>query len=335
MDNNIAFSSFEAVRLNECLQKSLSEHLFLTCNYDPDTMFVPINEDAKFILAVNNMYKFLVDAGICNYLQGSFGIDFKRLYRINEIIQYINALRTVFAHNVNQINGTVKECELVEKWCLDITGKKLVDTEKEYKKVLVGVRDFGKESVHILTDFIKYVSGLPDNKKRQIIKEWEKLIIKFYKRPNSRNILEGQLVMYYRSQVSGVNSREKMYIAETVKNMMTYKKDIDDLQNILAYLNRVASGRQNSNLNKKINEIENKIKELEDKKEVNNEIIKRFVRKKNCSWMFAYYDYYLEEKLLETIEYKILNNSSNTSLLPQDIVLETIKEDFENVEVYT
>ncbi len=334
MDNNIAFSSLEAVRLNEHLQKALSEHLFLTCNYNPDIIFIPINDDARFILGVNNMYKFLHDAGICDILPNSFGKKYNKLVRISEIARYINALRTVFAHNVNQINGNVNERELVEEWCLDITGKELIDTEEEYKKVLGGIKIFGNESVRILNDFIKSINRFSDVEKHQTIKEWEKLIIRFYRRPSSRNILEGQLKMYYRTQVSSVKKNETMYIAETVKNMMTYKKDIDELQNTLDFLDSIKVSKVSSSFRAKRIEIENKIKDLKEKREANKEKVKSFSRS-NSTGSYAYYNYYLEKILLETIENKILNNPNNTSLLPQNIVLEIIKEDFDNVQIYS
>lgn len=334
MDTNIAFSSSEAIRLNEYLQTSLSEHLFLTCNYEPKTIFTPISEDAKFITAVNNMYKFLVDAGICNNLYNSFKKEYNNLDRIDRIIKDIRNLRTVFDHNINQLNGNDKVSQSVEEWCHDVLGKKFDNTEEEYKKVLWRVKDYGKESVRILTSFIEYISGLKVNEKRQIIKDWEELIIKFYKRPSSKTILEGQLFMYYRSQVSEVKRGEKIYIVQTVKNMMTYKKNIEDLQFILKRLNEIESSNPSDSFKEQRIKIEKQIKEFEDKKEaIRKAISEKLGRKNDGLTDYDYYNYYLNEKLLKTIENKILNNTSHISLLPQNIILETIKDDFKNVQI--
>ena len=68
MANNILWSSEESVRLNKKIQDNIAKHLFLTCNYEIGPLQQVISEDAKYLTAVLNLYKFLIDSSIINKL---------------------------------------------------------------------------------------------------------------------------------------------------------------------------------------------------------------------------------------------------------------------------
>lgn len=40
MNNNIAFSSMEAENLNKMVCDTIAEHLFILCNYNPESVLV-------------------------------------------------------------------------------------------------------------------------------------------------------------------------------------------------------------------------------------------------------------------------------------------------------
>ena len=137
-----------------------------------------------------NMYKFLVDAGICNNLR-SIGKKYSINYdyvRLENIVKNINSIRSTLGHNLDERNGTEEDKEAVEQWFLKVVGKKQLTNAEEYKKVVEEIEKYGEESVAILTDFIEAVGK--SGKKNEIIEEWENLIINFYKRSNSKKIFE-------------------------------------------------------------------------------------------------------------------------------------------------
>ena len=156
MNENIAFSQIEAEKLNKKVCDSLAEHLFILCNYNPDSIIV-FSEDARFMQAALNMYKFLVDAGICNNLQAigkkySINYDYARL---ENIIKNVNSIRTTLGHNLDERNGTEDDKKVVEQWFLKVVGKKQLTNEEEYKKAVKEIEKYGEDSVVILTNFIE------------------------------------------------------------------------------------------------------------------------------------------------------------------------------------
>lgn len=72
-------------------------------------------------------------------------------------------------------------------------------------------------------------------KKSEIIREWEKLIIKFYKRPNSKNIIEGQIMLAFQSRLGNTQKISKVIVASWVEKMFFYREKllINNLQEIM------------------------------------------------------------------------------------------------------
>lgn len=145
MNENIAFSPIEAEKLNKKVRDTLAEHLFVLCNYNPDSIMV-FSEDARFMQASLNMYKFLVDAGICNNLR-SIGKKYSINYdyvRLENIVKNINSIRSTLGHNLDERNGTEEDKEAVEQWFLKVVGKKQLTNAEEYKKVVEEIEKYGE-----------------------------------------------------------------------------------------------------------------------------------------------------------------------------------------------
>ena len=264
MNENIAFSPIEAEKLNKKVRDTLAEHLFVLCNYNPDSIMV-FSEDARFMQASLNMYKFLVDAGICNNLR-SIGKKYSINYdyvRLENIVKNINSIRSTLGHNLDERNGTEEDKEAVEQWFLKVVGKKQLTNAEEYKKVVEEIEKYGEESVAILTDFIEAVGK--SGKKNEIIEEWENLIINFYKRSNSKKIFEGQLILAYQSRLGNARNSSKVNVASWVKRMFFYKEQsqISNLQEIMRKSSFSSSVLKN--IGEKIDENEKIINEKKDK----------------------------------------------------------------------
>lgn len=324
MNENITFSPKSAEKLNEKVNSSIATHLFLLCNYNPDSISI-FSEDAKFMQASLNMYKFLVDAGICNNLKGlqkkyNITYDYKK---IDAIIKNVNAIRTTLGHNVDERNGTDDNRKIVEQWFLSIVGKKQLNDSKEYGKALKEIERYGDECISILTVFIDAVGK--SDRKSELIKDWEKLIIDFYKRPNSKNIFEGQLMLAYQSRVGAGSMVTKFDVASWVKEMFFYKEQsqIDNLQEIVRKTSLAKSAL--SDINAKILDNERSIAKKES-------CIAEFAKKNVDSLrMFDYWDYYLY--IIPNKIQSHLDSGQISSLLPQDVVQQIIEEDFDNVPI--
>lgn len=324
MNENIIFSPKKAEELNKMVNSSIAEHLFLLCNYNPDSIAI-FSEDAKFMQASLNMYKFLVDAGICNNLKGlrkKYNITYDYM-KIDNIIKNINAIRTTLGHNVDERNGTDDSRKTVEQWFLSIVGKKQLNDFKEYEKALKEIERYGDECISILTAFIE-IAGKSD-RKCELIKDWEKLIIDFYKRPSSKNIFEGQLMLAYQSRV-GVGGRgTKIDVANWVREMLFYEEQsqIDNLQEIV---------RKSSFSASVLRKVEAKIEDNEKNIAEKKSCIARFVKRNIDSLrIFDYWDYYLYMIPNKIQDY--MDSGRIFSLLPQDVIQQIIEEDFKNVPI--
>ena len=308
MNENIAFSPIEAEKLNKKVRDTLAEYLFVLCNYNPDSIMV-FSEDARFMQASLNMYKFLVDAGICNNLRS--------------IVKNINSIRSTLGHNLDERNGTEEDKEAVEQWFLKVVGKKQLTNAEEYKKVVEEIEKYGEESVAILTDFIEAVGK--SGKKNEIIEEWENLIINFYKRSNSKKIFEGQLILAYQSRLGNARNSSKVNVASWVKKMFFYKEQsqISNLQEIMRKSSFSSSALKN--IGEKIDENEKIINEKKDKV--------AFFSEKSVDTLktYDYWDYYMYI-LPAKIEEKLASGVVQ-SLLPQDVVQQIIEEDFDGVPI--
>lgn len=322
--SSILFSSDAAEELNNRIQEKIDKHLFLLCNYNPDSL-KSYSYDAKFIMGTMNMYKFLIDTGICNKIgiikkRYSLSFDYKRL---EEIISIINSFRTYLGHNEDYRNGNEDDKVIVERWFSRLIGKKYPENTDQYEKPLDEMTKYGEECVMLLNSFVEEVSK--HTKKSEIITEWENLIFDFYKRPNSKNIIKGHIRLAYQARKGSASNYREGDIAIWTENMLFYAE-----QSKVDYLSNLVKGR--SLPTKVLQDISDKISENEDlicdkKKKVSTRLKKAESELK----AFDYLDYYVSsfpERIID--EYK---TGKLESLLPQDAVQQIIENDYSSIPV--
>ena len=322
--NSILFSSDAAEELNKKINEKIDKRLFLFCNYNPESLR-SYSYDAKFVLAIMNMYKLLIDAGVCNKLGGikkkySLFFNFNRL---EEIISIINSFRTYVGHNEDYKNGNEENRAIVERWFSRVIGKNYPENADQYEKPLDEITKYGEECITLLNDFVEEVSK--HTKKRELITEWEELIFDFYKRPNSKNIIRGHIKLAYQARKGIVTNYRDIDIALWTESMLFYveKSKIDSLNSLTKSYS--LSAKVLKDISEKIAENENLI---DDKKKNIASIIK-----KNESELktFDYLDYYVRcfpQRIIE--EYKM---GRLESLLPQDAVQQILEADYSSTSV--
>ena len=335
MENNILWSSEESIRLNKKIQDNIAKHLFLICNYEIGPLQQVISEDAKYLTAILNLYKFLIDSSIINKLDSLPNRDLKIHYehrKLKEIIDIAKTLRTVCAHNESEESGNDYELAAYGDWVKSIIGKTEISTFAQYEKLRLELEEKADEAVRIVNDFIDSAQKAADQSR--LIEEWENLILKFYSTGNSANIVKGQLKKAYKTQwVTGGHAPRDIKprdVAEWIKKMYycDEQKEIDMLQNIIELSGtRPLSSKFLVQIQAKIAENENKIetKKSNIKKEIGGDIDKN---------VYLYLDHYIKKfpaKLKETVKTK--DTDEYGTLLPQDIVQYIINADFDGVSV--
>lgn len=335
MAKNILWSSEESVRLNKKIQDNIAKHLFLTCNYEIGPLQQVISEDAKYVTAVLNLYKFLIDSSIINRLdllrEGHSEICYE--YRkLKKIIDTASALRTVCAHNESERSGNDYDLAVYNDWVKSILGKTEISTFAQYEKLRLELEEKADEAVRIVNDFIDSAQKAADQD--SLIKEWEKLILRFYSTGNSGNIVKGQLKRAYKAQwvTGGHDPRDitNRDVAEWIKKMYyrDEQKEIDKFQNIIDFSHKTPlSNKVLVQIKAKIEDNKNKIREKKSdiEKEIGADIDNN---------VYLYLEYYIKKfpgKLNKAIETK--NADEYGTLLPQDIVQYMINEDFDGVSI--
>ena len=324
MSVSVLYSSEPSEKLNKGVEEKVDKHLFLICNYNAESLKVYSN-DAKFILGVMNLYKLLIDASICNKLGAikkkyCMSFNYKRL---EEIILAVNSFRTYLGHNEDYRNGNEEDKVFVERWLSQVTGKNYLETADQYNKAVNELSKYGTESITILESFVEEVSK--HSRKRELIEDWKELLFDFYRRPNSKNIIRGNLRMAYLARLGNIKYFQEVDMALWVENMLFYSE-----QSSIHTLKSLTKGKRlpESTLRKissKIEESEEIIKEKKKDISIYLEIRERELK------AFDYLDYYISTFPRRIIdEYK---KGKLNSLLPQDAVQQIIEEDYANVPI--
>lgn len=325
LDKEVIYGVEETDAVNRVVQEKIANHLFLTCNYAPSP-YVIYSEDAKFVVGILNLYKYVIDGSIIDKIPNMISENMEGVINRKEFGEKINlvkALRTVYCHNESQVSGNDDDVKRVDAWIL-----KRPQSVQDYVILNRKLQTLASEIDSLIYKFIEV--GSKCKQKPLLISNWEEEIADFYRRPNTMQILRGQLKKFYAARFgiqdidSSMNYRVakcvgQYYIGELEAELEKVKKKY----NILSPQSRSVLA---SYVNKKENELLNR----------KNEIIKRLGKDakkpedldKNP---YMYIDYYMTELPQKIIDF--MNSTADTNvygtLLPQDIVQYIIKQDFD------
>lgn len=330
MNKSILFYKEGAEELNKLVQKKIAAHLFLMCNYDPNS--VPVySEDSRFILGVLNLYKFVIDAGLINQffnldknLGGVLCKNNKTMFdELTGIIQLANDLRTTFAHNISGESGTDDVRKRSLKWLERVTGKENVESASDYTKAVDALENVVNRAYSIIYHFILKITK--EYELTMIIREWEIMIVKFYNSSTNVKILQAQLNEAYLSRHPS-STNIKWDVAKWCKEhyVAVLNQSIGELQNLYF------KNRHLMNLDD-IKKIENFIKEKKDKL---SHIIKR-IADKYCNGevekvtIYNYKDYYIANAADRYLDLIPDLTKNRYTMLPQDMMQYMIECDFQ------
>lgn len=331
-DKSILYSSEESDRINQLIQSKIASHLFLACNYAPSPYLIQ-SEDAKFVVGILNLYKFAIDGSIIDkipqIMDAAMGSTINRK-AFAEKIKLVKALRSVYCHNESEISGNDDDIKTVNSWM-----QKTPQTINDYRMLNQQLQKLASDIVAVLDQFIKDASKT--RQKDVLIKNWEGIISNFYQRPNTKNILKGQLKKFYSAR-KGITSMGKADDLDMVSCVRKYYiGDLEQEQKVTkdAY-ERI---RKLSLPDKERAKMLEKIKMVEDKLE--NRKKKLIVRLGDGRTTidnidrndYPYLELYMKELPQRIIDF--IGNTQDTNvygtLLPQDIVQYILKLDFDSI----
>ena len=310
--------------VNKRVQTKIAKHLFIFCNYNPDSLKV-FGEDSKFLVASLNSYKLLIDCSVMKHLkqaakQCSIKYDF---ISYDTIISTVSNIRTNLGHNMNDLNGDEDSILQFRNWLQKATGKHVIQNGDDYSKALFELDRLTQEAIRIINEFIDNVSVSPN--KTKFIKKWEEGIVRYYCKGN-HDIIRNQLRLSYKSvSYSDVRLSGSRFNTETrpidvaiwVKTRMLYTPESRKalIEDTIQEFGIKLGAEKISQLQKKKKEYENEIRSI--KEDVANFHGCRISELSNA---FKYYEYYVntfEERICKYLPTII---SSKQTMFPQDMI---------------
>ncbi|MBD5468157.1 MAG: hypothetical protein HDR21_08430 [Lachnospiraceae bacterium] len=318
-----------AEQLNQRVQKIIAPHLFLFCNYNPTPLAV-YSVDARFIKAVLNLYKLLIDSGVVNQvskISKAAEISFCTR-KLREYSAIANTLRTVAGHNLSDLNGTGDEISKYRRWLKSLTGKNEIENEDDYEKPLNKLEEIAEDSMKLLEQFVEEASIAP--KKSEMIAVWEQCIIDFYCKATNKSIFMGQLYDTYVAthmnscrENAGLEYQIAIWIRDTYYR--AEETEINNMKNILDVCNNRIDVSVKKQIQEKIDELQRTIDERELGVAQDCNCSMQELRS-NVSCYKNHYCHQLRIKLVDALDLIVQNKKA--TMFPHDIMQQIICKDF-------
>ena len=326
-------SAATAQQLNRSVQEKIDPHLFLFCNYEP-TLSYAISEDAQFLTAIQDLYKFAIDSSCIlryhyKYVQPK---DQRRSRQLSKLIDQIKADRAVIDHNQSPDNGRVEQSLLqtYAAWIRSVLGKAEPTTLHDFAALNAKLAQMGSELVKLTNDWIRCIGREADTDKAKIAEKWAKRTLQWYCSNSKTEIYMGQLMDAYLARATAAGHSidiSDRQLRAKVRNWIEYacffpldetikqlEDDITILEEILQ--NTRMSADQQQALRREVTTYQQQLAAKKQEKvdlqtEINGNPVEYFYRG-------------LEARLRNTISALEADQASYT-LLPQDLLQEDIQ----------
>lgn len=188
-----------ALALNRRVRESIDSRLFLFCNYEP-TYVKAIHSDGKYLVWIQDLYKFAIDSGCVVKQYESFlrnKDDKDKFSGLNKILEQIQALRGYLDHNTSPLNGRIEkdEIEYCQNWISATISKPEPETDKDFELLNGELEKLAKSLVMHLDSFVDCIAQYPNRGK--LVKDWIDKTLYWYCNNTKREIYMGQLIDVY------------------------------------------------------------------------------------------------------------------------------------------
>lgn len=334
--NNILFKKDGAEELNAQVQRLIAPYLFIICNYEPCVNWMS-GEDAKFLIGINNLYRFCIDAGLLNSIlklvkemfPGKKNEELTK--ELRQDLKTVNTLRTYFVHNVSAENGQDDIRLYSETWLAKKTGSPDIK-HCDYSKAVDALENMAERIYCNSENLIKELGYCEDRKK--VIEGWENLIIGFYSKKSGMKILEAQLCNAYlarckNNSMLGENNIEygvtiwcrNYYFQKFQDEISTYEKAQKEYTDLLS--------------KKEMLSIKCQIDEIKENRKKKEREIKSNLRRSNVNAenIFRYKNYYILEMSKRYRSFIPKIKEEQLTLLPQELMQYIIEADFKEISL--
>ena len=315
---SIIYSSSQADMVNTEAAKNLCHHIVIVSHYNPESYF--ISSDAIYLAGIQNLYKFLIDAGVAHKLPEIRNVTNinQRFTRNRDIVQ---TLRTKTCHNKNETNDTVMVEKRYAEWIKSVINKEKPENISDFDLLRVELSKIGQE---LVDDILKFIQDNAGSSREKVVSAIEELWLNYYCNSSGRETIRKQLWDYYVVKEPNVYANlswkdknrklkswcEKLYCAEELR-------DIDKYDNIIRVYGATLKKADLFSIQEKLK----KSKAEYEKKKVDAE--------NNGGFCEKYIGEMVEVKIKSEIQ-EIRKDLSRT-LVPEDLIQNIIAKDFGNL----
>lgn len=339
--NTPVISAETANRLNRLVQTQIDSRLFLFCNYEPTHSYT-ISEDAQFLTAVQDLYKFAIDSsGILQYYYRYVPkADQYQFKPLSGILDKIKALRSVIDHNQSAANGMVEQnlIQICATWVERVLGKSEPNMMQDFTILTAELTQMGKDLVQFAENWIVYIGQKAD--KSNDVEQWKKRTLQWYCNNSKTEIYRGQLMVAYLDRTAAVNHSINIGIYRLQKKVNMWigdacffplSKAIEELTNSInkfekMLMNKAVCAQLSVDQQQAVRQ---QVAEWRQQLETKNQAMSDLQADTNGKPV-AYFYRNLESQLWNTIS-TLEANHVNYTLLPQDLLQEDIWMFFGNV----
>ena len=330
MNRSLLFYRDGAEELNALVQERIAPHLFLLCNYEPDSVRI-FGDDGRFLKGVANLYKFVVDAGLIGRLKrldgklgGSLGRKCRDVFgNLQDCQALVQDLRTNFAHNVSEESGTGDVRRRAQQWLRNAIQKEEPTQAEDYQPAVEALEKLAERVYSLASTLVDELSQAYE--KEELIRQWEGLILEFYDSSTNRNIAEGQLKLAFRARFPDAADNLDWKIAGWCKGRYLKKdeKELEDARTEYDKFQDQIPVSTRTDMEKWIEEIEGRIRKTRET-----------IALKYCDGQverlrdYHYKDYYLSSLKTKYTQQLPQLKAKGYTMLPQDMMQYIMEEDF-------
>jgi len=188
------FKKEAAERINCLAQAKIAPHLFVFCNFSPDTMTAQ-SADGCLMLGILNMFKLVYDASIVDNMQKWLHSNHigTQAARLDKLILTAKAWRSYLAHNQSSPAIQEKSGAKMDLW-LKGHGVSQLISAGDYQQCL---RLWENMADELMKSLEIAIGELSQGNREEVVASWENWIRTFYQRPSSGNIVKHYLLAAY------------------------------------------------------------------------------------------------------------------------------------------
>ena len=250
--NNPIILAETAHGFNMRVRKNIDPRLFLFCNYEP-TINYGTSDDAKYLIAIQDLYKFAVDSNYVLNHYWKFLPPYKKseFESLGNILRDIQNLRAILDHNQSEYNGQieVERIKWYQRWLEETLGKVEPEGSEDFVLLYQRLEKMATQLLEQVDCFLLWIERQSDLDRDNLVQEWLDQTLTWYTHNTKTDIYKGQLMDAYIAYAAergkyieskDINYKVKKWIENALRSDCERdKKEVDKIKRFITALDQL------------------------------------------------------------------------------------------------